>query len=376
MRQSLVRSANVFVLTLGLWEGSVPTAFGQAPSSPPQAKPAAAANSGAESAARNVVVIERSPVIFRDPARYQANLHLEPVRQLTLAAAVDGVVSSLQAKVGGEITPQAEAIRLDARVAQLKSQRAQAALRAAKADLSSAKEKAAAEARVEIAQADLELAELEKSFTVIRSPMKGVVTSILVAEGQFVHAGQPLAVVTDPETLTVSLPIDGKTQKAGDSIEIKIEDANVTANIESVLPLLSQFDPLRDLFVSPATGRIVLDNKGGKLRAGQTVHSPMIPRLPVAEIPTSAVANAEQGGRKVQVIREGFVRDIPVQLLGPVGTDHVFVSGRFGASDELVSKSSEILVDGARVTARDTKASGKPANASQPAQPASGGSSF
>ena len=117
-------------------------------------------------------------------------------------------------------------------------------------------------------------------------------------------------------------------------------------------------------------------NKSGKLRAGQTVHSPLIPRLPVAEVPTSAIANAEQGGRKVQVIREGFVRDIPVQLLGPVGADHVFVSGRFGVTDELVSKTSEPLVDGVRVTARDIRATSKPANASQPAQPSSGGASF
>jgi len=374
VRQLLVRSANGFVITLGLWGSSLPIALGQA-SSPPPAKPAAA-TSGAESAAKNAVVIERAPVVFRDPARYQVNLHLEPVRQLTLAAAIDGVVSSLQSKVGEEITPQAEAIRLDARVAQLKAQRAQAALKAAKAELASAKEKAAAEARVEVAQADLELADLEKSFTVIRSPMKGVVTAILVTDGQFVRAGQPLAVVTDPEMLTVWVPIDGKSQKAGDSIEIKIEDANVPATIESVLPLRPEFDPLRDLFVSPATGRIVLDNKSGKLRAGQTVHSPLIPRLPVAEVPTSAIANAEQGGRKVQVIREGFVRDIPVQLLGPVGADHVFVSGRFGVTDELVSKTSEPLVDGVRVTARDVRATSKPANASQPAQPSSGGASF
>lgn len=375
MRQSLVRSANGFVLTLGLWGSSLPAVHGQT-SSPPPTTPSAAATSRAESTAKNAVVIERAPVVFRDPARYQVNLHLEPVRQLTLAAAIDGVVSSLQSKVGEEITPQAEAIRLDARVAQLKAQRAHAALKAAKAELASTKEKAVAEARVEIAEADVEIAELEKSFTVIRSPLKGLVSAILVAEGQFIRAGQPLAVVTDPESLTVSIPIDGKAQKAGDSIEIKIEDANVSATIESVLPLLPAFDPLRDLFVSPATGRVVLDNKNGKLRAGQSVHSPMIPRLPVAEVPNSAIVNAEQGGRKVQVIREGFVRDIPVQLLGPVGADHVFVSGRFGTSDELVSRASEPLIDGARVTSRDTRATGKPANATQPAQPTAGGASF
>ena len=375
MRQSLGYSANCLILTLGLWGTGAPIAYGQG-SAPPTTKPAATATSGAEPSAKNQVVIERSPVIFRDPAKYQVNLHLEPVRKLTLASAIDGVVTSLQVKVGDEVPPQAEAIRLDARVSQLKSQRALAALKAAKAELESAKDKAVAEARVEIAEADLAIAELEKSLAVVRSPLKGVVTSILVLEGEFVRAGQPLAFVSDPESLTVSIPIDGKTQKAGDSIELKIEDANVSAKIDAVQPLLPQFDPLRDLFVSPATGRIVLENKNGKLRAGQTVHSPMIPRLPVAEVPTSAIINAEQGGRKVQVIREGFVRDIPVELLGQVGADHVFVSGRFGTTDELISKTSEPLVDGARVTARDPKTLGKPASSSQPPQPGTSGANF
>lgn len=377
MRQSLKRSANYFVLSLSLCGVGVPIVYGQASSPPPtKPAPATAPSSGADVAARNAVVIERSPVIFRDPARYQVNLHLVPVRQVTLSATIDGVVSSLQTKVGEGVSPQAEVIRLDARAAQLKGQRAQAALKAAKAELESAKEKAAPEARVEVAEADLAIAELEKSFTVIRTPIKGSVTSILAMEGEFIRAGQPLAIVSDPETLTVTIPIDGKTQKAGDSIEIKVEDDNLSAKIESVQPLLSQFDPLRDLFVSPATGRIVLENKNGKLRVGQTVHSPMIPRLPVAEVPTSAIGNTEQGGRKVQVIREGFVRDIPVQLLGQVGADHLFVSGRFGTTDELVSRTSEPLIDGVRVTARDPKAISKPANSSQPAQPGPGGANF
>ena len=106
-----------------------------------------------------------------------------------------------------------------------------------------------------------------------------------------------------------------------------------------------------------------------------TVYSPLIPRNPVAEVPTVAVTNSDQGGRKVQVIREGFVRDVSVQVLGQVGSDFVFVSGRFGTTDELIQKTSETLLDGARVTSRDAA---KPAagGAAPTAPKPAGGASF
>jgi len=374
VRHSRLHSASCFVLSFGVLGYGSGTLCAQ--SAPPTTRTPAKAPATEATAAGRAVVIERSPVIFRDPAKYQVNLHLEPVRKLTLAATVDGVVASVLTQVGDEIEPQAEAVRLDGRDSQLKLQRAQAALKAAKADLDAAKEKPAAEARVQVAETDLEIAELAQTRTVIRSPLKGLVTSILVIEGEFVHAGQPLATVIDPSEFFVEIPIDGKTQKAGESIEVKIEEANVPAKLAAVLPLSLQFDPLRDLFQSPATGRVVLQNTSRKWRAGQTVYSPMIPRFPVAEVPSAAIVNAEQGGRKVQVIREGFVRDIPVQMLGQVGADHLFVSGRFGVTDELIAKTSETLLDGARVTSRDPKAAGTPANTPKPAQPAASGNSF
>ena len=366
MRHSRLHSASYCVLSLGLMGFSSEVLLAQSPppaSRPPAGAPpttahaaGAASAPGGTTAAGRAVVIERAPVLFRDPSKYQVPLHLEPVRQLKLAATVDGVVLTLQAQVGQEITPQAEVLRLDARDVQLKLARAQAALKAAKADLEAATAKPAAEARVEVADADLKIAELDQTRTVIRSPLKGIVTAVLVVEGEYVHAGQPLAMVIDPSQLFVEVPIDGKTQKAGDTIELKVEDANVPAKLAVVLPLSSQLDPLRELFPSPATGRVLLDNATGKWRSGQTVYSGMIPRLPVAEVPTTAIVNADQGGRKVQVIREGFVRDIMVQSLGQMGEDHLFVSGRFGATDELIVKTSETLLDGARVISKEAKA--------------------
>ncbi len=375
MRHSRLRSASCWALSLGLLSLGGETLSAQSAPPPTRSATGAPATGAHTTPAVRAVVIERAPVIFRDPVKYQVNLQLQPVRQITLAATVNGVVSSVLTQVGLEIVPQAEVLRLDGRDAQLKLQRAQAALKAAKADLEVASAKAAAEARVQVAEADLAIADLDQSRTLIRSPLKGIVTAIYVVEGEYVHAGQPLAMVIDPSLFVVEVPIDGRAQKAGESIEIKIEDENVPAKLSAVLPLSPRFDPLRELFLSPATGRVMLENTGGKWRAGQTVYSALIPRLPVAEVPTGAIVNMDQGGRKVQVIREGFVRDIPVQLLGQIGADHLFVSGRFGATDELVFKTSEPLLDGARISARDAKA-GTPTNSPQPAQPATGGNNF
>jgi multidrug efflux pump subunit AcrA (membrane-fusion protein) len=342
-------------------------------------QPAPKSASGEATAAGRAVVIERAPVLFRDPQKYQVNLHLEPVKRVALSATVDGVVATILMQVGQEVTPQAEVVRLDAREAALRVQRAAAALKAAKADVvaaGNADAKAAAEADVEVADIDLKLAELDQSHLVIRSPLKGIVTKVLAVEGEYIRAGQPLVEVIDPSQFLAEIPVDSRTSKAGDAIDLKVEDEAVPAKLSAVLPLSPQFDGLRDLFPSPATGRILLDNASGKWRAGMTVYSPMIPRNPVAEVPSIAILNSDQGGRKVQVIREGFVRDVPVQALGQIGTDHIFVSGRFGATDELIQKTSETLLDGARITSREGAAKSGPGGAAAPVAPKPTGGAF
>jgi len=52
------------------------------------------------------------------------------------------------------------------------------------------------------------------------------------------------------------------------------------------------------------------------------------------------------GQRKVQVLRELVVRDLPVTLMGSVGVERVFVSGPFADGDEVIYESSHLLADG------------------------------
>jgi multidrug efflux pump subunit AcrA (membrane-fusion protein) len=301
-------------------------------------------------------LIERAPLILRDSTRFQIPLKLEAAKSVHVAARVDGVVATLLTKLGDRTQAQAEVGKLESQERQLELARAQAALRAAQAErtANSGNAAAVADAKVEEAKASVELAALRLDYCSLRTPLTGIVTRIHVTEGQFVRAGDPIVTVVDPTKLRIDVPVDGKMVATGAMVQIQVEDQNLSGTVEAVLPLNDRFEPLRDLFVSVASGVLAIDNSTGKLKVGQTAYSPMIPRQAVTEVPTSAVSNAGDGERKVQVIRDGIVRDIRIQPLGQQGEEYVFVSGRFGASDEIVLKSSEPLLDGARVVAQET----------------------
>jgi len=332
------------VLILG---ASSPAAaqFGAQPAVTPAVKPAEG----------KPAIIERAPLILRDSARFQIPLKLEATRSVRVSARVDGVVASILTRLGDRIQAQAEVARLESQERQLELARAQASLRAAQAERAANTGSAAAvaDARIEEAKASVELASLKLDYCNLRSPLTGIVTQVHVTEGQFVRAGDPIVTVVDPSKLRIDVPVDARTVTAGGSVQILVEDQTLSGTVEAIVPLNDRFEPLRDLFLSVTSGVLAIDNSGGKLKVGQTAYSPMIPRQAVTEVPTAAISNAGDGERKVQVIRDGIVRDIRIQPLGQQGDEYVFVSGRFGSSDELVLKSSEPLLDGARVVASE-----------------------
>jgi membrane fusion protein, multidrug efflux system len=315
---------------------NAPIGLGQDENSPPA--------TAATASETQPALIERLPLVLRNPQSYQTPLSLRPVTSIELVAHADGVVSSIQVPAGKTITKQAEALRLEPTERQLLLDRAKAALQAAQAATGPQ-----AAALLEVAKLDVRIAEHRLDQTIVRAPFDGTIAAIHVVPGQYVRAGEPLARLADLTKLAVELPVERSAVKVGGNYEIKIEDQPVAGLVQAIEPLRSQFEPLRELFLSVATAVVTVDNSGGRFSVGQTVYADLIPRAPVTEVPTVAIGSSVDGNRRVQVIREGFVRDVPVVLLGQAGNDYVFVSGRFGATDELVVKSSKELRDGMRV---------------------------
>lgn len=301
------------------------------------------------------IQIKREALKLLDPKTYHVSLQLEPVESLVIAAPMDGIVQNIGAQTGQKIDAQVEILRLDKSEVDLVVDRAKADVRAATVELRKAKASKdadaieLAEARNESAEAVLKLALLRQKRIEIRTPMAATVFRILVVPGQVVRAGDPLVQVGNTKQLKVEIPVDRKDVATNKNVQIKVEDQTVQAKLRDLLPLAAKFEPIRNLVDSAASAVIVIDNEKGAFSAGQTVYASLIPRHPVCEIPNSAVANTADGGRRVQVVRDDVVRDIPVQILGSVGSDRSFVSGTFAERDELVASASKELADGTRI---------------------------
>lgn len=297
------------------------------------------------------VLVKREAARLISPEKYRINLVLEPYLVVTLSAPFDGVVKQLQFKSNAQVKSQTELVRLDNAVQRLHLQKAQADFKAATieqkvADKKDENQAALAGAKLEAAKAALELAQHLQDQTSVRTPISGEVLRVLVAEGQYVRAGDPLVVIGDSSKMKVEIPVERNQVEKDKPHAIKVESAEVQGKVEAVLPLLPKFDALRDLFESVASAVVVLENPDGKFKPGQTVYVPLIPRHSVVEVPSGAVGNLSDGGRKVQVLRQWGVRDLPVVLMGAIGGNRLFVSGAFADGDEVIYEASHQLPDG------------------------------
>ena len=302
--------------------------------------------------AEQEVVIKREVLKLTDPRSYKASMHLEAARTLDLTTPVDGYLRTVSARPGQKLKAQGEAARLDDARAVLVVKRARANVQAAQVEKKLAQAKndadltALAEARLESAQADFELAQLEAEQLVVRGSFNGEIQRVYAVEGQFVRVGEKLATLIDSSRLQVEVPVERGAAAVGSTVDIKIEEAQVKARVESVTALSPRFDALRELTVSPASAVVSIDNAAGKFAAGQTVYSDLIPLAPVALVPAGCISNVPDGGRKVKVLRDNVIRDLVVRILAKVGTESVFVSGRFNEGDEVIVSSSRELADG------------------------------
>ncbi|MSR56554.1 MAG: HlyD family efflux transporter periplasmic adaptor subunit [Planctomycetaceae bacterium] len=306
----------------------------------------------ADPPSEQAVTIKRDAVRLTDPKIYRVSMHLQAARSLNLTAPADGYVRTISAKPQQKLAQQAEVMRFDEQRSALVLKRAKAHVQAAQVEKKLAQSKgdthqaALAEAHLDAAQADLELAQMDADQLVIRAPFGGEIERVYAVEGQFVRAGERLATLIDPSKLVVEIPVERSTATPGSFVNLKVEETAASATVESIVALSSQFDPLRELTNSPASALVSIDNARGQLSPGQTVYSDLIPQAPVTLVPSIAISNTSDGKRKVQVLRENVIRDLTVRILGKVGTDSVFVSGRFVEGDEVIVSSTRALTDG------------------------------
>ena len=311
------------------------------------------------------VTIKREAISIADPKGYQVPLRTVPVKVLEIIAPADGVVRQVLVKSGVKVIAQAEACRFEDEVQKLAVARAAANLAAAKIELKIVADKKdasgedlqnLAKAHIAAAEADLKLAELHLDRASVKIPFSGELLKVEVVPGQFVRAGERLMTLVDASSMLVEVPVDRSQVKAGGDLEISIEKSAVKAKVQAVLPAEKAFDPLRGMVHNLATAVVIVDNSKSEFFPGQTVFTKVIPQHPFGHVPTVALQNHADGIRKVQVLRQGVVRDIPVQELTQMGPDRLFVSGTFAPDDEVIISSTTPLKDGQMIRTRTVAA--------------------
>jgi len=335
------------------------------------------------------VIIERKPVQLIPADEYRFSVRLQPLQQVTLTAAMDGVIRAVPAQIGQAVEPQFELASFDNERLKLESRRARAALSLADAELRQARaggnpgQIELAEARQAIAQADIALVNHDEGQTSVRAPYSGTVQRVYVQPGQLVRKGDPIVSFANLARLVCEVPVDRDALADMRELTLTVEDREVTGELKAIVPLDESMDHLRDLAVSVALAVVSVRNETGQLAPGQTVFPALLPDHPVTRVPLESVLTADSGGRVVVVLRNNVVRHIPVTLHGQVGRLEVFVSGPFMAQDEVVSKSSIPLADATvvRSTSMDrtgtAQATGAAAPGRSPVQaPRSGAAGF
>ena len=133
---------------------------------------------------------------------------------------------------------------------------------------------------------------------------------------------------------------------------VSVEEQEVPGKVQAILPLPESFAVLRELATPFAAASVVFPNSKGQLDAGYRARPAGVPVTALANIPRRAVHADDLRGAAnflVQVIRNEYVTNIPVHVLGPIGPDRVQVSGQFRRTDALIVGSSVSLIPGTLV---------------------------
>jgi len=308
------------------------------------------------------------------PERYKVLEVLEPIRKVTLVAASDGLIRSMQGRLGAVVRETEEIAQIDRTEATAKLKMAAADLHEKQALLKTNKELSEVyQAQVEAAAARVELAQIELERCTLRAPFSGRLVALNVCTGQYVLKGTAIAELADVSSLKVMQPVDRRSVNSNSSLSVLVEGHEVPAKVLAVLPLPESLRVLRELATPFGAGMLVVANSKGDLEPGLRVQSPNLPTFPIATVPKRAVKpESPRGGENmmVQVIRDEYVTNIPVQVLGESGTERLQIAGALRMSDALIASTSVPLLAGTLVRFGENGAASS--GEGGPASPAAG----
>ena len=231
------------------------------------------------------------------PERYHVAEVLEPIRKVTLVAAGDGLIRSIEGRLGEVVRETQEIAQIDRTEAAAKLKMATAELHEKQALLKSNKNSPDVyQAQVEAAEARVELAQIELDRCTLRAPFPGRLVAMNVCTGQYVLKGTAIAELADVSSLKVMQPLDRRSVNPSSAVTVQVEGRDVAAKVQAILPLPESLRVLRELATPFGAATLIVPNTKGDLEPGLRVQSPNLPSNPIATVPKRAVKPESRAG--------------------------------------------------------------------------------
>jgi len=285
---------------------------------------------------------------------------VEPNRIVTIASEVSGRIERIPPEEGSKVQAGDLLIKLNTDLIrpEFESAKAQVGRDQIEFDRMTnlAKENAAtqrdldnATSQLAISKARLEGIRARLERTSILAPTSGVLNDLLVEEGEYVDAGNPVAQLVDTDTVKVVVEIPER-DVAFFSIGSKAEIfANTKGRDESLIGTITFISELADPRTRSTRTEITLNNKQRLLRSGQIVHVRLTRRIleDAVLIPLLAVIPMEDS-KAVYVVNSSQAKRRDVEL-GIIRGDQVQITSGLEPGDKLIIAGHRFVAPGQKV---------------------------
>jgi RND family efflux transporter MFP subunit len=224
-----------------------------------------------------------------------------------------------------------------------------------------------AEGQLTSAKGRYDSAEAQVSYSVLRSPIDGVVTERPLFDGETAAAGVPVITVMDTSSLLAKLHLAqsaAQKLKLGGEAEIRVAgvDEPVRASVSFISPALDPGSTTVEIWLK-------LPNADGGLKVGTPVHAIITGRTVqnAIQVPSSALLPSQDASGSVMIAGADGLAHKRVVTVGIRAGQNVQITDGLSAADNVITEGSYGLDDGTKITL----ATDKPEEGAE--KPAAGG---
>lgn len=207
----------------------------------------------------------------------------------------------------------------------------------------------------ETARQQYELSRIALEKSNVRSPVAGVLDARMVERGEYVKAGDPVALVVQINRLKALIDIPEKDvryfhiDEVVSVVQAQIDTGEEVRRSGTLVHLAYKADPVTRTY----RGKIEIDNRDHQLRPGMIVRIEALRReiKEAIAIPLYAVVDFE--GRKVVFLEEAGKASLrPVEVDRVIG-DQAVIGAGLAPGERLIVKGQQLLADGTTVKVED-----------------------